>query len=437
MIAMVLSAAAGSAACGKKSSPLPPFVRIPAAVDKIAAVRLGNEVYVTLMVPAANVDTSLPVDIGRVDIYAYTGQVAPTPVRWGELGDVIASVQVAPPPLADATAETPPARVPSAGALPGSSITVLDTLTPDKLTQGRLPVDFRRPDAPRLEDVIPVVASTEPLPPPVLKRFYMAMPYSRRGRNGPHGAQAELLLTALPDSPSGVHATYDASTVAITWDPSGGLVGFLLERGLSLEPTPFDVIQQQTVPVVQRPSADIPPGPTTYNVYREVAPDWLTIPTLSVVPPGTAQSPATLNVVPLANTSATDVVEFGRQRCYFVRALRGAAISAASARTCVTPIDVFPPATPSGLAAVPSAGGISLIWEPNIELDLAGYLVLRREPGDATLRQLTATPIVESRYRDATVRVSERYIYSVVAVDAQLPLPNISAESEPVEETAR
>jgi hypothetical protein len=98
---------------------------------------------------------------------------------------------------------------------------------------------------------------------------------------------------------------------------------------------------------------------------------------------------------------------------------------------------VFPPAAPAGLAAVPSEGGISLIWEPSAELDLGGYLVLRREAGDATLRQLTDRPIAEARYRDTDVKAGTRYIYSVAAVDMQLPLPNVSTLSQPVEETAR
>jgi hypothetical protein len=103
----------------------------------------------------------------------------------------------------------------------------------------------------------------------------------------------------------------------------------------------------------------------------------------------------------------------------------------------VTPVDIFPPAPPAGLAAVPSEGGISLIWEPSAELDFGGYLVLRREAGDATLRQLTDTPIPDARYRDADVKPGTRYIYSVAAVDMRMPLPNVSALSQPVEETAR
>ena len=64
-------------------------------------------------------------------------------------------------------------------------------------------------------------------------------------------------------------------------------------------------------------------------------------------------------------------------------------------------------------------------------------LVLRGEVGDATLRPLTDTPIVDARFRDTAVQPGRRYVYAVVAVDSQLPLPNVSAVSAQVEETAR
>jgi hypothetical protein len=133
----------------------------------------------------------------------------------------------------------------------------------------------------------------------------------------------------------------------------------------------------------------------------------------------------------------TDTLEGGRARCYTVRAQRGTVMSDASLPLCVAPVDVFPPTAPSGLAAVPSAGAVSLIWEPNTEVDLGGYLVLRREAGDATLRQLTAAPIAEAHYRDTDVTSGTRYIYSIVAVDMRVPMPNVSLPSAPVEETAR
>ena len=71
---------------------------------------------------------------------------------------------------------------------------------------------------------------------------------------------------------------------------------------------------------------------------------------------------------------------------------------------CVTPADTFPPAAPTGLAAVSGAGAINLIWDANTDADLAGYVVLRGEaPGD-TLQPLTPEPIRETRYVDRAVR---------------------------------
>jgi hypothetical protein len=426
---LALTAIVAGAACGKRGAPIPPNVRIPAAVAKIDATRLGNDVYVTLTVPSTNIDESLPIDIQRIDVYGYTGRSAPPTARFVELGGVVASIPVVAPPKVDEDAPPPPAPDPSKGALPGSAVTVVDRLEEDELIEGRVYIDPKAV-APALP---PVPADRAPS----LRRFYLAVPFSVRGRPGP-GMQAELALTALPVPPSEVRATYDSSGISLTWDPSGGLLGFLLDRVLPPEPTPFVAsAQAPPKPAQQSSDATVPAGPTTYNVYREVAPDELELPIASVRPPGTTVVPKPINANALAATSAFDELLLGRPRCYTVRAQRGTIMSEPSPPTCVTPIDIFPPAAPVGVAAVPSEGGISLIWEPNSELDLDGYLVLRREAGDATLRQLTPTPLAEARYRDTSVESGKRYIYSVVAVDTQVPLPNVSAESERVEETAR
>jgi hypothetical protein len=172
-------------------------------------------------------------------------------------------------------------------------------------------------------------------------------------------------------------------------------------------------------------------------VYRQLSADPLALPQATNARPWNIPVPVAINAQPLALTSTIDPLTPGREHCYVVRAQRGSVLSAPSPAACVTPVDVFPPAAPAGLAAVPSEGGISLIWEPGSEVDLGGYLVLRREPGDDTLRQLTAAPVAEARYRDTDVQPGKRYIYSVVAVDTRVPLPNVSAESARVEETAR
>ena len=131
----------------------------------------------------------------------------------------------------------------------------------------------------------------------------------------------------------------------------------------------------------------------------------------------------------------------GRQRCYVVRAVRGTGASAIegppSQPTCFIPTDSFPPSVPTRLAAVADERGISLIWEPSAEPDVAGYVVLRGEASDATLQPLTPTPVPDPRYRDTTVVSGRRYVYAVRAVDGHVPVPNVSDESTRVEETAR
>jgi len=413
--ALVFALAVGG--CGKKGAPQPPFVRIPAAVDSITAARFGNRIYLTLTVPAANVDMSVPVDIARVEVYGYTGTIPPSTVRWVELGDLVATVPVVAPSTAAGTSPSvAPVDAAPDSASPGAVATLVDVLEPGELVQGR--------------SLAPATAST----PAALRRFYIAIPFSSRGRPGPPGKVAELPLTALPEPPIDLSATYNATSVSLTWEPSGGLLGFLFERRLPEEIVPFDVLEPARPTPAQDVSALV--GPTTYQVYRDevrrepVAPAVARSLSWGVAPP------AALNPTPLSMASATDAIDFGLERCYTVRAQRGGVLSEPSQPLCVTPVDRFPPAPPAGLAAVPSEGAINLIWEPNTESDLGGYLILRRGPGDATLRQLTNMPITDARYRDGTVESGMRYTYAVVAVDSQ-PTPNASAPSAAVEDVAR
>ena len=130
----------------------------------------------------------------------------------------------------------------------------------------------------------------------------------------------------------------------------------------------------------------------------------------------------------------------GQEQCYRVRAIAlvdGVSLEGEPSNPrCITPRDEFPPAAPTGLAAVPTPGQISLIWDGNPEKDLAGYLILRGDAPDGPLKAITAAPIRETSYRDATVKPGVRYVYAIVAVDSATP-PNMSAQSARVEETAR
>ncbi len=429
LVGVSMSFALVFAACGKKGAPLAPIVRVPAQIDTIAARRVGSDVYVTVTVPGQNIDGSMPADIGRVEVYGYTGIMAPSRARWAELGTLIGSAPVVPAPV---PGDPPPAEPPdpNAGATQGAAVTLVDRLSDDELVQGRVDP----PLAPRRGTPPPTLtpsAQAIPAAPPPLRRFYLAIPFSPRGRPGPPGAAAEVTLTDIPEPPASTTLAHDSAKVMLEWEPSGGLLGFVLDREIPPEPPPYD---EPTA------SAALPTvvGPTLYNVYADVAPDPLAEPGPRLEPvPWRAAAPVPANPAPLAVFTLTDVLEFERQRCYTVRAIRGAAESDPSPRMCVRPVDIYPPPSPAAPEAVSGEGVISLIWEPSNALDLGGYLVLRGEPGDATLHPLTPAPILEASYRDTTVAPGRRYVYAIVAVDDRIPLGNRSAPSARVEETAR
>ena len=70
-VGAVLAMTAG-AGCGKKGPPLAPYVLLPAAPARVAAQRIGDDVFVTFAVPAQNVDASKPADVRRVEVYGFT-----------------------------------------------------------------------------------------------------------------------------------------------------------------------------------------------------------------------------------------------------------------------------------------------------------------------------------------------------------------------------
>lgn len=84
--------------------------------------------------------------------------------------------------------------------------------------------------------------------------------------------------------------------------------------------------------------------------------------------------------------------------------------------------DIFPPAVPAGLVAVATAGEndtpptIDLSWQPDIEADLAGYIVYRRE-GDGDWQRISpAPPLAGPAFHDGQVHAGRTYRYAVSAV---------------------
>jgi hypothetical protein len=433
--AVVVVCAGALAGCGKKGPPLAPYIRIPAAVQQIAARRSGNDVYISVTVPSRNIDASVPVAIARIEVYGYTGRTAPSRAKWPTLGTLIARVPIETPPEAGDTSHTPTRgdSVPAANAPEaGSIVSVMDTLTGDQLVPG--------PTAPSPETSRTPAASEAQAPRGPLRRFYTAFAFSPRGRAGPPGATVDLVLSPLPDAPTELHAAYSATELRLQWEPFGGALGYLLDHTqVGPEPPPFDELEER--PAANVEAVNGPSGPVSYNVYRVIEPDPLAPLPATEQSTWNAAPPAPINATPIAGLTTTDSVQFDRRVCYTVRAVRGAGPKAVesphSPPYCLTPVDVFPPAPPRSLAVVPAGQAINLIWEANDEPDVAGYVVLRGEAGDATLQPLTPVPIHETVYHDTAVKAGVRYTYAVVAIDSRLPIPNVSSESDRVEELAR
>lgn len=97
--------------------------------------------------------------------------------------------------------------------------------------------------------------------------------------------------------------------------------------------------------------------------------------------------------------------------------------------------DIFPPAVPTGVQAVASGVGqkpfVDLTWAPNMESDLAGYNVFRREERTEPTK-INSELVKSPAFRDDNVVPGHRYFYSVSAVDLR---GNESAHSAETNET--
>jgi len=109
-----------------------------------------------------------------------------------------------------------------------------------------------------------------------------------------------------------------------------------------------------------------------------------------------------------------------------------------SAPVRIEAADVFPPATPTGLAAVataPAPGSpqarptIDLSWQADTEPDLAGYIVYRRDEGAGWRRISPEQPVAAPAFQDTNVEPGHSYAYAVSAVDGKGHESERSAEA--------
>ena len=456
--------------CGAKGPPLAPLVVVPVPVTELAVRRLGGEVYVSFTLPTRNRDGTEPADLVRVDVYAMTTQPRVPPDRmldleeFEEAATLVESIEVRP-------WETPPAATAAdpAGEAPvdprpeqGFPVVIAETLTAAIL----VPVDpweDERDDEAEEEDddetpemplIIPL--TTPPLPGP-LQREYMVVGVSSKGNEVESATRIAVPLVDPPVPPSAFAVTYTKEVINITWElppgvratvqapatSTGGSATGAPAANSSAATLVDAATNTATGQTATGTAASTPPPPilpsrpiiewpsaSRYDLYEIVE-----------VQDGSTAMPSPLNTMPLTTPAYADRrVELGIERCYAVSTLDvvgGLDVrSRLSAETCVTLVDIFPPVAPEGLRAVGSDGAVGLIWQPNDEEDLAGYLVLRGLPPGETLQPLTPEPVSENTYRDTTAEPGVRYVYAVRAVDTVTP-PNVSPFSNQVENAAR
>ena len=397
-------------ACGKKGPPLAPLVKLPQAPADLAAARRGNTVDLSFTVPGVNTDGTRPANVASADVYAITAPASVPPLsdatllKFGtRVGTVVVKAPRDPNLTADADDPSDEVDAPEGPGLDQGAIArVKERLSRDLLTPATVPPDKHAPPPPvETRRDGPLLGPA----PAVPVRTYVAFGTSSRGRKGPLSRRVIVPLVPPPPPPSGAAIAYDETVITLTWPPAGPAAPL----------APEGLLPARLIGVAARPAI-------TYNVYDTTNPD-------AVVK---------LTAAPLdAPTYADTRLVWGEKRCYTIVAAEKVAEatieSEAAPAACETLVDTFAPAAPKELKAISSEGAINLIWEPNAEKDLAGYIVLRGVEPAETLRPITAEPIVEPSFKD-TVQPGVAYVYAVRAVDKA---GNASALSPRAVETAR
>lgn len=256
---------------------------------------------------------------------------------------------------------------------------------------------------------------TETLPLPLTTGAPRMLQYfvelkNQKGRSAGVSNAAVVLAGEAPGPITGLTTTVHKDGVVLRWAPDGESVPVRFHRTLL---TPASPSRQQGLLAP-------PPEPAEVNLLVDQD---------------------TLTAVALDKS-----VRFGAT--YEYRAQRVARVTvngqsvelagALSSPVRVAVLDVFPPAVPTGLAAVAIAAekgtsaAIDLSWQPDTETDLAGYYVYRREGSGLWQRISPAQPFVAPAYHDATVIPGHTYQYAVSAVDKG---GHESARSSEAEET--
>lgn len=137
---------------------------------------------------------------------------------------------------------------------------------------------------------------------------------------------------------------------------------------------------------------------------------------------------------PLSDASYVDrQVKNGRKYFYAVQSMmlynNELVAGGRSQEVSSIPIDLTPPAPPTGVTAVSTGVGIKIFWDRSSDGDLGGYKVYRRAAKSETYTLLGKVEPEFSLFVDRDSGEDVRYYYAVTAIDTATP-PNESVKSK-------
>jgi hypothetical protein len=100
-----------------------------------------------------------------------------------------------------------------------------------------------------------------------------------------------------------------------------------------------------------------------------------------------------------------------------------------SEEMAATPIDLTPPAVPTGVTVVWTGVGMKIYWDKNDAADIGGYRVYRRAADSGSFAQVGQVAPEYALFTDASAEENVRYYYAVTAIDQATP-PNESKKSK-------
>jgi len=264
------------------------------------------------------------------------------------------------------------------------------------------------------DTLAPALSSGTPRP-----LIYFVELTNRNGRSAGQSNAAAMLAGQAPAPVTGLAAQVRKEGVVLRWTPDSPHAAIRLHRTLL---TPQPSAAPGTKPKSQQGILAPPPEPLEQSLLVDAGPS-------SVEAPDHALD---------KDVRFGQTYEYRAQRVARVT-VNGQALELAgelSAPIRVEILDVFPPAVPTGLAAVATAAdatapaSIDLSWQPVSDADLAGYQVYRREADGAWQRITPAQPVVGPAFHDGQVQPGHTYRYTVTAVDQGGHESARSAETE-------